>query len=44
MLMTPTPVLKKAYTPLPGLEALKGKKRKAIGDFGDEDMVDALEN
>jgi hypothetical protein len=44
MLITLTPTLKKAYTLLPSLKVLKGKKRKAIRDFSNKDIVNTLEN
>ena len=45
ILRTPTPVPRKARTPLPGLKVLKGKGKgkETVCDSEDEDMVDALE-
>ena len=45
MLATPTPVLKKAHTPLPSLEALKGKRKgkETTCDSDDKDIVNTLE-
>jgi hypothetical protein len=40
---TPTPTPKKARTPLPGLETLKGKGKRVICDSEDGDLVEALE-
>ena len=46
MLTTPTPILKKAYTPLPSSKLLEGKKkRKAISNVNssNKDIVNILE-
>ena len=44
MLIILTLILKKAYILLLDLKVLKGKKRKAIRDFSDKDIVNTLEN
>jgi hypothetical protein len=45
MLITPTLALKKAYTPLPSLKALKGKgkEKRTICSSNNKDMVNTLE-
>ena len=45
MLPTPTPILKKARTPLPSLEALKGKEKEKETTYSsnDKDIVNILE-
>ena len=45
MLATPTLILKKAYTLLPSLKALKGKRKgkETTYNSDDKDIVDTLE-
>ena len=45
MLITPTPALKKACTPLPSLKALEGRKKReeAAYNSGDKYIVNVLE-
>ena len=45
MLITPTPILKKPYTLLPSLKALKGKRKgkETTYNSNDKDIVNVLE-